>query len=199
MASRLVLVRHGETEWSRLGRHTGRTDLALTSKGEAEARLVTGTLESWSFAASYSSPLQRAVETARIAGFDPVLDDTLMEWDYGEIEGRRNDEIVSEVPGWSKWTGEVPGGEQVAQVGARADDFLSHAADTDGDSVVFAHGHFLSIMIARWLGLGATSGRLFPLATATVSVLGAKRGDRTLETLNHRCGSHLAEEVFLGS
>lgn len=193
MVSRLVVVRHGETEWSATGRHTGRTDLALTTQGRHEAELAAGTLAGWTFAGSYSSPLRRADETARIAGFTPVLDDRLMEWDYGDVEGMRNDDIVATRPGWSKWTSEVPGGEQVADVAARADDFLRDLRSVDGDLVVFAHGHFLSILIARWLDMPAIEGRRFPLATATVSVLSTKRNDRILDTLNHRCGHDLDE------
>jgi broad specificity phosphatase PhoE len=191
MASRLVLIRHGETEWSRTGRHTGRTDIGLTEQGETEARLVVPTLSAWTFSAVFSSPLARALETARIAGYEPAIDATLMEWDYGEIEGRRNDEVSAEIPGWSKWTDDVPGGEQVDDVGARSDAFLERCKALDGDVAVFAHGHFLSVTIARWLGLDARDGRRFPLATATVSVLGTKRSDRTLQTMNHRCGAHL--------
>jgi len=194
MASRVVLVRHGETEWSKTGQHTGRTDIGLTAQGQDEARLVVPTLSAWTFTHSFSSPLVRALETARLAGFEPEIDDGLMEWDYGEIEGRRNDEITAEQPGWSKWHSEVRGGEQVDQVGERADAFLARTAKLPGEIVVFAHGHFLSIMIARWLGLPADQGRRFPLATATVSVLGSKRDDNTLETMNHRCGSQLSQK-----
>jgi probable phosphoglycerate mutase len=195
MADRVILVRHGQTEWSKTGQHTGRTDIGLTTQGEHEARLVVPTLASWTFSQVFSSPLVRAHETARIAGFEPTLDDQLMEWDYGEIEGRRNDEIVAERPGWSKWTSEVPGGESAAEVGARADAFLDRLSLVDGNVAVFAHGHFLSITIARWLGLPAQEGRRFPLATATVSVLGRKRNDTTLETMNHRCGDQLTQEI----
>lgn len=195
MATRIVLVRHGETEWSRTGRHTGLTDLGLTPRGEDEARLVTGTLAAWTFSATYTSPLQRARETATLAGFNPTLDANLVEWNYGEVEGLRNDEILEARPGWSKWTSTVPGGEQVADVGRRADDFLARAVDESGDIAVFSHGHFLSIVIARWLGLDATEGRRFPLTTATVSVLSTKRSDNILATLNHRCGPDLAEDI----
>ena len=197
MVNRLVLVRHGETEWSRVGKHTGRTDLVLTEQGQQEARLAAATLAAWSFAGCYSSPLRRAVETAELAGFSPGLDVGLMEWDYGELEGLTNDEIVAARPGWSKWTDQVPGGEQVDDVGERADAFLASvgASGLEGDVAVFAHGHFLSITIARWLGLPASEGRRFPLRTATVSVLSAKRDDRILDTMNHRCGDDLANQV----
>lgn len=196
MPEQIVLVRHGQTEWSRNGRHTGRTDIPLTEQGETEARLVTGTLADWDFEAAFSSPLIRARETARLAGFDPTIDDDLLEWDYGDVEGRTNDEITAERPGWSKWRDGVPGGEWVGEVGVRADRFFERIDEIDGEVVVFAHGHFLSIAIARWLGLPAGEGRRFPLRTATVSVLGAKREDRVLTLFNHLCGhGHVDPEL----
>lgn len=194
MATRLVVVRHGETDWSRQGRHTGLTDIELTSRGRDEARLVPASLVGWQFGAVVSSPLQRALETAHLAGYEPAHDDNLVEWDYGLVEGRTNDEIVAEQPGWSKWVDEVPGGEQVSDVGRRADAFLATLGNEARDVLVFAHGHFLSILIARWLGLGAEEGRLFPLSTASISVLADKRGDRILAQLNHQCGEHLDGE-----
>jgi len=188
---RLVVVRHGETEWSRAGRHTGRSDIALTRRGEQEAELVGPTLAGWNFDAAYSSPLERARETARIAGYDVTLDDDLLEWDYGEMEGLTTDQLISDRPAWSKWRDDVVGGEKPADVGRRADRFLDRLGPLDGDAVVFAHGHLLSILIARWLDLDAIEGRRFPLATATATVLAHRRGDRVLETLNHRCGPAL--------
>jgi probable phosphoglycerate mutase len=198
MESRLVLVRHGETEWSVNGRHTGRTDIPLTAKGEQEARSTADTLAEWDFERVFSSPLSRALATARLAGFEPELNDDLLEWNYGDAEGRTNAEIVAERPGWSKWAprsegGGVNGGETPDQVGERADRFIAHAGHVEGEVLVFAHGHLLSILIARWLGMDANAGRLFPLATATVSVLGNKRSDGIIETLNHRCGGLLPE------
>jgi broad specificity phosphatase PhoE len=188
MAARLVLVRHGETEWSRAGRHTGRTDLTLTAAGEQEARQVGVTLEGWTFAAAYASPLRRASDTARLAGYDVELDDDLMEWDYGEIEGRTNEEITAERPGWSKWHDDVPGGEQVDGVAVRADRFIERVADDTDDAIVFAHGHLLSMVVARWLGLALADARRFPLETATMSVLSTKRDFSVVETLNRPCG-----------
>ena len=189
MTNRLVVVRHGETSWSRVGRHTGRTDLALTAKGEDEARSVGVVVADLSFAHVFASPLLRAFDTARLAGFEPEIDDDLMEWDYGEIEGRTNDEIIVEREGWSKWRDTVRGGEQVADVAARADRFIDRAAALDGDVLAFAHGHLLSITVARWLGLAPSEGRRFPLETATVSVLAIKRGERVVQTLNRPCGT----------
>ncbi len=152
------------------------------------------TLSEWDFERVFSSPLIRARTTAKLAGFDPEIDDRLVEWDYGEVEGRTNAEIVAERPGWSKWSDGVGGGETAGDVGVRADAFIGDAGHVEGEVLVFAHGHFLSIMIARWLGLDATEGRLFPLATATVTVLGTKRADGIIETLNHRCGNYLPEK-----
>ncbi|MEM7284827.1 MAG: histidine phosphatase family protein [Actinomycetota bacterium] len=197
MVDRIVVVRHGETEWSRVGRHTGRTDIPLTPVGEQEASLARLSLGGWTFRRVWASPLQRATATATLAGYDPEIDATLMEWDYGEIEGRTNDEITAEAPGWSKWIDEVPGGEHVSEVGDRADAFLARVAGEaiDGDALVFAHGHLLAVLIARWLGLPAGEGRRFPLTTGSISVLSSKRDDRVLHQLNHRCGDELDAAV----
>ena len=193
MVDRIVVVRHGETEWSRAGRHTGRTDIALTPTGEQEASLARLSLRGWTFRRVWASPLQRATATATLAGYEPQLDPILMEWDYGDVEGLTNDEITAARPGWSKWGDDVPGGERVDSVGERADRFLAQAtgAAIDGDALVFAHGHFLAVLIARWLGLPAEEGRRFPLTTASISVLSSKRDDRVLHQLNHRCGDDL--------
>jgi broad specificity phosphatase PhoE len=193
MSSRLVLVRHGETEWSRVGRHTGRTDLPLTPAGEGEAREIGDTLRGWAFASVFSSPLRRARDTARLAGFEGTLDDDLMEWDYGAVEGLTNGAVTAEQPGWSKWFDTVPDGEQVADVAARADRFIRRTADLADDVLVFGHGHHLAITVARWLDLDPVEGRRFPLETATVSVLGHKRGERVVETVNRPCGPPLTK------
>ncbi len=193
MVDRIVVVRHGETEWSRAGRHTGRTDIPLTPLGEQEASLTRASLGGWTFRHVWASPLQRAQATATLAGYRPEYDPTLLEWDYGEIEGRTNDEITADRPGWSKWVDEVPGGEHVEDVGRRADAFLARVAGEvpQGDVAVFAHGHLLAVLIARWLGLPAAEGRRFPLETGSISVLGSKRQDRVLHQFNHRCGDDL--------
>ena len=200
MERQLVLVRHGETEWSRTGRHTGRTDIPLTDQGRHEASLVGPTLHGWDFAHQFSSPLIRARETSELSGLtgEVVFDENLMEWDYGIHEGRTNAEIQADEPGWSKWRQPIPDGESVAEVGARADaaiERLAAAAD-DGPVIVFAHGHYLAILIARWLGLPAIEGRRFVLETATASVIGVKRDDRVLRRFNQRCGgAHIAPEA----
>lgn len=194
MTSKIVLVRHGETAWSRDGQHTGLTDIALTPIGREQARLVGPTLSGWNFAHRFSSPLQRARETAEISGVIHapgalILDDDLLEWDYGIYEGRTNAEIQEAEPGWSKWVGTLEGGESAADVGERADRAIERIdkASDDGPVIVFAHGHLLAIFIARWLGLPAEDGRLFVLETATVSVLSMKRTDRVLRILNYGC------------
>ena len=192
----LILVRHGETEWSRTGRHTGRTDIALTDRGRNEASLVAPTLAGWNFAHVFSSPLSRALDTAKLATNDGdiIVDDIFMEWDYGPYEGRTNAEIQEAEPGWSKWDSDIDGGESAHDVGVRCDQAIEQlvAASSDGPVLLFAHGHFLAILIARWLGFDATAGKRFIMQTATVSQLGAKRSDHVLKTLNHRCGQVLA-------
>jgi len=192
MTSKIVLVRHGETAWSRDGQHTGRTDIPLTTTGREQASLIGPTLAGWNFSHRFSSPLQRARETAEIARVDHdpgalILDDDLLEWDYGIYEGRTNAEILDDEPGWSKWNGLIEGGESADDVGVRADRAIERidSASDDGPVIVFAHGHLLAILIARWLGLPARDGRLFVLETATVSVLSMKRSDRVLRILNY--------------
>lgn len=193
MAKSIVTVRHGATTWAEAGRHTGRTDIPLTTQGERDARSVAAVLASWDFARVFASPLLRARSTAELAGYTPELDDDLMEWDYGKEEGRTNDEITAERPGWSKWFDHVDGGEQLADVVERVDRFLLRIADTDDDVVVFAHGHLLSILVVRWLELDPAEGRRFPLETATVSVLARKRGEPVIATLNRPCGQRRDE------
>jgi probable phosphoglycerate mutase len=197
METQIVLVRHGQTEWSRDGRHTGRTDIALTDVGEEQARSVGPTLADWSFTARFSSPLQRATATAELSGVAgpfTLLDD-LMEWDYGVYEGRRTVDIHVDEPGWSKWRTPLADGESVDDVGVRADRAIEvvTAAAADGPAIVFAHGHLLAILIARWLGLSAADGKRFVLETGTVTVLGVKRADRVLRLMNHSCGAATIE------
>ena len=179
------LVRHGETEWARLGRHTGRTDIPLTDTGRAQARAVGGRLAGQRFALVLTSPLSRASETAAIAGFpDAIADPDLQEWDYGALEGRTTVEIQRDFPDWTIWRGPWPAGETVDQVGARADRVIARARAADGDVLVFAHGHLLRVLAARWLGLPAASGGLFELGTATLSIVGWERDDPSMELWN---------------
>jgi broad specificity phosphatase PhoE len=186
----LVLVRHGETEWSRSGRHTGRTDIPLDAHGLKQAEAVRAALAGWRFVRVLTSPSGRAVETCRLAalGAEAETDDDLFEWDYGAYEGRTTAEIRQERPGWTLWRDGVPRGETVEQVGARADHFLAGLADVDGTVAVFAHGHILRVLAARWLGLEPVAGSLFALDPATVSVLDHEHEQRVLRHWNDRCG-----------
>ncbi len=139
----LWLIRHGETEWSRSGQHTSRTDLPLTPEGEQKARAAGRLLHGHKFALVLSSPMQRARETARLAGFEPEVIDDLREWDYGAYEGRTTQEIRKDAPGWTIWTAPPPGGETADQVGSRADRVIARAVSAGGDVAVFGHGHML--------------------------------------------------------
>jgi probable phosphoglycerate mutase len=182
----VVLVRHGETEWSRAGKHTGRTDVPLTEAGREQAQEVGAALKKRRFAAVWTSPLSRAAETCRLAGFGDVAAprDELMEWDYGEYEGRTTPEIRRERRGWTLWGDGVPGGETSDEVGARVDRALAAVASIPGDVLLFAHGHVLRVMAARWLGLEPAAGRLFALDPATLSVLGYERETRAIRLWN---------------
>ncbi len=170
------LVRHGETEWSRNGRHTGSTDLPLTEAGEAAARTLAPRLADRSFALVLTSPMQRARRTAELAGFpDAEVDEDLAEWGYGDYEGITTDEIRETVPDWTVWTHPSPGGEDAEQVAARLDRVVSRCREVDGDVLLVGHGHALRALAARWLDLPVSEGRLLKLDTGTVSVLGHER------------------------
>ena len=185
-ASRLWLVRHGQTAWSAAGRHTGRTDLPLDDAGRAQALALRPILEAQRFAQVLTSPLQRAFETCRIAGYadgaQPV--DDLQEWDYGDYEGLTTDEIRADRAGWTLWRDGCPGGETVAEVGARVDRVIRQARAVDGDTVVFSHGHLLRVLAARWVQLDPTAGALLALDTATVSMLGWEREQAVVRQWN---------------
>lgn len=179
MADRIWLVRHGETDWSRTGQHTGRQDLALTALGEQEAYQTKSLLRDVAFEGVYCSPLLRARRTCEICGYlhrARILDD-LMEWDYGALSGRTAEQVREEIPGWSIWTGPVPEGETIDQIADRARRALSVIDDeVRGQAVVFSHGHLLRMLTTQWLGLPSASGRHFAMATAAVSVLGYDNG-----------------------
>jgi probable phosphoglycerate mutase len=192
----MIVIRHGETEWSRAGRHTGRTDIPLTMRGELEAADASRTLAGWTLERAYTSPLQRARRTAHLVepACDLVVDDDLVEWDYGIYEGESTVQTRERIADWSVWTHELVDGETVDEVGDRADRFIARFDTEVGDTgtaVVFAHGHLLAILIARWCGLPAVEGRRFALATATVSLLGWHREDRVIRAINHRVGDLL--------
>lgn len=182
----LWLVRHGETEWSRLGRHTGLTDVPLTEAGRAQATAVARRLAGRPFALVLSSPLSRALDTARLAGFGDAVEttDDLLEWDYGADEGRTTPEIREERPGWTVWRDGPRRGETAAQVAARVDRVIERVRSLPGDALVFAHGHVLRVLAARWLGGPPTEGRLLALSTATISVLGWERETAVIERWN---------------
>jgi len=186
MLRELWLVRHGETEWSRSGAHTGRTDIPLTAAGQENAAAMGRLLGGRRFALVLTSPLERAWETCRLAGYgaEARIDPNLIEWDYGDYEGRTTSEIQKDVPGWSLWVSGVPHGETVEQVGARAEAVIERALQADGDVALFAHGHVLRILTARWLGLAADAGRLFALGTASMGTLGYERTTRVITRWN---------------
>jgi probable phosphoglycerate mutase len=183
-AREVVLVRHGETEWSASGRHTGRTDVPLTDQGRAQGADLARLLTRWQFVVSLTSPLQRAAETCELSGLEGTVDDDLREWDYGRHEGRTTEEIRRELPDWTIWRGPVPGGEHIDQVAARADRVITRIEQVDGDLALFSHGHLLRVLAARWLGLPPADGRLFMLDTATFSVLSTERHTRAIRLWN---------------
>jgi probable phosphoglycerate mutase len=184
----LVLIRHGETEWSRSGQHTGRTDLPLTDLGRQEARNIASAVAEFDFSHAFASPLQRAWETAELIGLSPVRDDRLLEWDYGRYEGVTTAETRTTIPDWSVWTHEIIGGESVDEVGARADAVIERVEHLDGPIAIVAHGHYLRIFAARWLGFSAVEGRRFVLNTSTLSLLGWERENRVIHRWNDPCG-----------
>lgn len=181
----LWLIRHGETEWSRSLRHTGRTDIPLTAEGRESAAALGPYLKTHAFALVLVSPLARALETCRLAGYpNATVDADLSEWDYGDYEGRTTPEIQGERPGWSLWTDGVPNGETAGQVAARAERTIACALPVEGDVALFAHAHILRVLTARWLGLLPENGSLFALGTASVSILGYERQTRVITRWN---------------
>jgi broad specificity phosphatase PhoE len=167
----VYLARHGETEWSKAGRHTGRTDLPLTPKGEDDARRIGARLAGVRFAHVLSSPLQRARRTAELAGFAPVIDPGLAEWDYGEYEGLKTAEIRDRRPNWELFRDGCPGGESVQAIADRVDPVVARLKALTGDVLVFAHGHVLRVLAARWVGQPVAFARALLLSTATLSIL----------------------------
>jgi probable phosphoglycerate mutase len=182
----LWLIRHGETEWSLSGAHTGRTDIPLTATGRRQAAALGRSLSHKVFALVLTSPLARARDTCTLAGFGPraEIDPNLREWDYGDYEGRTTPEIRESNPHWALWSDGVPGGESARQVGARAEGIIARAVATPGDVALFSHGHLLRILTARWLGLEPAAGRLFALGTASISTLGYERETRVITRWN---------------
>ena len=170
----IYLARHGETAWSLSGQHTGLTDLPLTERGERNARSLGDRLRGLGFTKVFTSPLQRAARTCELAGFSGVaeVDRDLVEWNYGEYEARTSDDIHRERPDWELFHDGVPGGETLAEIGARAYRVVGRLQKIQGDVLIFSSGHFLRVVAARWLGLEPSAGRYFTLSTASLSVLG---------------------------
>src|SRR4051794_11388882 len=181
----LWLVRHGETEWTVSKKHTGRTDIPLTPAGEQAARALEPVLAQHSFAAAFTSPRQRARQTAGLSGFEGAqVDDALVELNYGEYEGRTTAEIHEERPDWLLWRDGSPGGESMDDVGRRADRVHERIAQLDGDVLLFGHGHFSRVLGARLLGLPAADGRLLMLGPGSLSVIGSEHGERAVRIWN---------------
>ena len=170
----VYLARHGETAWTITGQHTGLTDLPLTERGERNARRLAERLRGLTFAKVFTSPLQRAARTCELAGFGAVaeIDRDLLEWNYGEYEGRVTADILRERPDWQLFRDGCPGGESPNEVGTRADRVVQRVHEVEGDVLLFSSGHFLRVLAARWLGLDASIGRCFLLSTASLSALG---------------------------
>ena len=180
------LVRHAETAWTLSGRHTGRTDIPLTTGGEAVARRLAARFAQQPVAQVLTSPLQRALRTCELAGFADrtALEADLMEWDYGEYEGQTSTEIMAVAPGWRLFDDGCPGGESPADVGARADRVIARVRSVDGTTVLFAHGHLFRVLAARWLGWPPAAGAHLLLDPATVSVLSDYRGIPAIKRWN---------------
>jgi broad specificity phosphatase PhoE len=176
----VYLVRHGETEWSLSGQHTGLTDLPLTAGGEEQARQLRDRLQPISFAKVFSSPLRRATRTAELSGYGAIaeLDRDLVEWNYGDYEGKKRDWILAGRPGWLIFRDGCPNGESPAEVGIRADRMIARICRIDGNVLVFSSGHILRVLMARWLGLEPSEGRYFKLGTATLSILSYDHNNR---------------------
>ena len=182
----LFLIRHGETEWSLSGAHTGRTDLPLTRAGEEKAKGIRSKLAGCAFSMVLTSPLQRARRTCEIAGYldQAEIDPNLLEWNYGDYEGRTTKQIEADRPGWRLFRDGVPNGESIEQVAARAQAVIARAVAAGGDVALFAHGHILRILAAQWMTLPAEDARLFALSTASVSTLGYEHETRVITSWN---------------
>lgn len=181
---RIFLIRHGETAWSLSGQHTSRTDLPLTAQGRRRAAELAALLAGRSFALVLSSPMQRALDTGRLAGYQPEADPNLLEWNYGRYEGLTSAQVQETRPEWTIWTGTPPDGESAEQVGARADRVIERAQAAQGDTALFGHGHMLRVLAARWLDLEAAGGSRFALDTGSLSVLGWEHQTRVVRMWN---------------
>jgi broad specificity phosphatase PhoE len=186
----IVLVRHGETEWSRSGQHTSRTDLPLVEEGRERAEALRPLLAGWDFSLVLTSPLRRARETCELAGFADrasVCED-LREWDYGDYEGLTTPQIREERPSWNLWSDGCPGGEQPEEVGARADRALERLRSGGGDALAFAHGHIFRVLAARWIELSPAGGARLALRAGAICVLGFERDTQVVQRWNDAPG-----------
>jgi broad specificity phosphatase PhoE len=188
---RIYLIRHGETDWTLTGQHTGKTDISLTKKGAADAALIGKKLKGHPFEAIFCSPLKRAVATCEIAGFlnRAELDPDLEEWNYGDYEGLKTEEIWKKSPQWNIFCNGAPKGESPADIEARAKRFLSKIQSLHGDIALFSHGHFLRALTARFLNLSIQEGRLFALSPSSISILGFEKSEHVIQLWNDT--SHL--------
>ena len=183
---RILLVRHGQTEWSESGQHTGRTDLPLVEAGRQQARALAPALRSRTFSRVLSSPLKRALETCQLTGFGDVVElrEDLEEWNYGEYEGLTTPQIRERRPDWNLWRDGCPGGETPDQVGVRVDGVLASLASVNGEVLIFGHGHLLRVLSARWIELSPSAGARLALSAGALCVLGHERETRVLERWN---------------
>lgn len=183
---KVVLVRHGETEWSKSGKHTGRTDVPLTEEGRKGAKALGARLADFHFARVLSSPLARAKDTCTLAGFGDraEITEALLEWNYGDYEGKTTAEIRKSVPGWTVFASGCPNGETGVDVAKRVEGVIESILSSEGDVLIFAHGHVLRVFAARWLGLGPEGGRFFALETGKISILGWEREVRIIRRWN---------------
>jgi broad specificity phosphatase PhoE len=182
----IVLIRHGQTEWSASGQHTSRTDLPLVDEGRQRAASIGAELADREFSLVLCSPLLRARETCELAGFGSraVISDDLREWDYGEYEGLTTPQIREDTPGWNLWRDGCPGGEAPADVSARADRVIAELRTAGGDALVFAHGHILRVVASRWIGMPVQGGARLTLAAGAISMLGFERETEVIERWN---------------
>jgi len=197
---RVYLVRHGETEWSLSGQHTGVTDIPLTENGRTLARRLGPILAEPSFRLVLTSPLRRARETCDLAGLGAraALEPDLKEWDYGEYEGLTTQQIQAREPDWTLFRDGCPGGESPGQVGARVDRVIARVRAVAGDAALFAHGHVLRVLVARWIGIPPEGGQHFSLDTATLSLLTHHRGSPTVQVWNAPLQGGRASDVQAG-
>lgn len=196
--NRVVLVRHGQTAWTAEGRHTGRTDLPLTEDGERQGKALGEMLFGYQFGLVLTSPLARAQRTSELAGFgsDAEVEPDLMEWDYGDYEGRTTADVRNESPGWSVWTHPIPGGESLSELAARADRVIGTIRESEGDVLLFGHGHALRVLAVRWLSLEPKTASGFVLETAALGILGWERDHPAILRWNEICHLRATEELY---